>query len=443
MVYFWYKITEEVLQVDFEKLLNQHDEKKKMKPIDVEKYRKSIDRVLGRYEFTKGQQEAIDMFLGDVASGFSEKRVRVVSGRSGVGKSLTLSVINELCRVFGIVYATCAYTGKASDVLKNKGIADAKTIHSTMYRANVCQDTGKILGWSKASSLDIDILFLDEFSLIDSELKADIESYGVPVYYFGDPFQLSPVTSRVEVDWKEDVFLNEVLRCAEDSFITVYANKIRDGAVLRAGIREVNDSGMFVTLHKERDIELIDRLKTKVSMCICGKNDFRRKMNKEIRERLGREDYLEVGEKLIILKNNNNMGVFNGQTIVVEKLVGEPYRDRYGFLIQKIESDIGTLPICIEMLLNPDYDFEEQLRESKSYKNALYNPPAFVDFSYCISSFKSQGSQAESVLVFANDFNYVKHMYKGDKEKGLELYARHLYTSSTRAERNVFIVLDN
>ena len=399
---------------------------------------KAIQEILTRYELTKGQHQVMELF-SSVINKKTNKQQTVISGLAGSGKSLMLSLMTEICDIKNINYGVATFTGKASDVLRNKGIKNSQTVHSMVYKPIINEDTGKVIGWIKSGTLPYDIIFLDEFSMLPKDIMDDLRTYRIPLFLLGDTGQLPSLgTEDLSVTRNIDIHMTEVVRQAQNNPIIKYANMVREGKSLRKGINERNEDGIFMTLCKTKDTETIDKLKVKVGQVICGKNKTRHQLNQEIRKAKGFSGLLNEKEKLVILRNDKASQVFNGQIIVVNEIKSEVYKDEYGFRCIDAETDLGFLKLSVDSLLNPDFDFQTEIGKHKTYQDEEYLDPVFVNFAYALTCHKSQGSQAESVLLFANDLQFMKFV---DKEKGAENLAKSIYTGVTRASKYCFVVL--
>jgi exodeoxyribonuclease-5 len=158
-------------------------------------------------------------------------RLLLITGNAGTGKSyLTSTIAHELAQL-KLVKLT-APTHKAASVLREMiGFSeiDVSTIHSHL-RLKVSDDTNtgirKLLPDKSATSKRVDILIVDEFSMIDRELyeyiiaflKRDLVKY---VIFVGDHYQLPPVNDDFsvlqEVPREQQFMLTQVLRQAADN----------------------------------------------------------------------------------------------------------------------------------------------------------------------------------------------------------------------------------
>jgi exodeoxyribonuclease V len=114
-------------------------------------------------------------------------------GFAGTGKTTLAKKIAE--DIDGVV-AFAAFTGKAALVMRSRGCADARTIHSLIYRASETETGELIFVLNEDSAVARSkLVIIDECSMVDAELGRDLLSFGKPVLVLGDPGQLPP--SRV------------------------------------------------------------------------------------------------------------------------------------------------------------------------------------------------------------------------------------------------------
>lgn len=391
--------------------------------------------------FSKDQSNCMDMFVDKLKNNFKGVETLGFSGRAGSGKSVMLAKMVEMCDMLKINYCVATFTGKASQILRDKGVKSAQTIHSLMYKPITDDKTGRITGWKKSVFLPFSIIFLDEYSMISKNIVLDLMKYKIPIVFLGDKKQLPPISEPCSIlEDRIDYELHEVLRQAEGNPIIKNANDVRDGKPLRVGIKEKTEQGLFITLDKMKDRDLIQSIKLKATQIICGKNKTRHDLNSEYREMTGKKGLYEIGEKLVILKNNKSTGVFNGQIIEILEILDEPYKDWVGFTRQLVRTSDGDFEICLDTLIDYDFNFQEPLALKKAWTNVNYVEPLFVNMAYCLTTHKLQGSQSETTLIFASDLLFMKYMNK-DINVGQEMYQRSIYTAVTRSTKNCIVVL--
>src|SRR5262244_2471830 len=112
-------------------------------------------------------------------------------GYAGTGKTTLAKHIAE--GVDGKVLFA-AFTGKAAQVMRNKGCQGASTIHSLVYKtleSGVEEPSFEL--WDEGPASKAKLIVIDECSMVDAELGRDLLSFDVPVLVLGDPAQLPPV----------------------------------------------------------------------------------------------------------------------------------------------------------------------------------------------------------------------------------------------------------
>lgn len=93
-------------------------------------------------------------------------------------------------------FRVCAFTGKATNILRRKGIHSAETIHSTIY--DVKKDEDKVKYSIKPfSKLLLDGFIIDEASMISEEIYKDLCYYEKPIIFVGDHGQLPPIGKQI------------------------------------------------------------------------------------------------------------------------------------------------------------------------------------------------------------------------------------------------------
>jgi len=168
---------------------------------------------------TKEQQDVVRNVVRDVTK--KEKQICTIGGLAGVGKSFTISFLSQILKNFAI----CAYTGKAANVLRKKGLS-ATTIHSLIYKPE---------GWGNHVEFVLippneflyDGFIVDESSMVSEDIYNDLLSFNKPVVFVGDHGQLEPVGSAFNVMANPMYRLETVHRNAGE--IAHFAEHIRKG----------------------------------------------------------------------------------------------------------------------------------------------------------------------------------------------------------------------
>lgn len=347
----------------------------------------------------------------------SDQQVFRLFGYAGTGKT---TLAKHLHADF---YA--AYTGKAAHVLIRKG-CPATTIHSLIYQPRdkstarlqqLLEELSLLPGdmtllreisrerenlrkpaftLNLASPLrNARLLVIDECSMVDEQVGTDLLSFGCRILVLGDPAQLPPIYGGGYFTSQEpDVLLTEVHRQARDNPVLDLATTVRESGQLPAHhplIRESLTPG---------DALAVDQI-------IVGRNRTRRAVNRRMRELLGFPSlFPEVGEKVVCLRNNHQIGILNGATYEVTGT-----SDRWLELDGMIEVEVHP-----ELFLGEDVEFWKA-RDAEMF-----------DYGYALTCHKAQGSQWDKVGVIDESAAFSPHA------------ARWLYTAITRAAQDLWVV---
>lgn len=181
----------------------------------------------------------LDMFKDFLKD--KEAESMYITGQAGTGKTTGLKELIDFCMSKGIEYQVCAYTHDACKVLASKlpQGANISTLHSFLEKRptiNVeARKVSKVESNSEAGRKlgEIDILFIDEFSMIGERDYQDLNNIqymtedpfetseypNMKILWIGDPHQLPPVKDQPAVIpskpyWHE---LTKIWRQAEDN----------------------------------------------------------------------------------------------------------------------------------------------------------------------------------------------------------------------------------
>lgn len=382
-------------------------------------------------EFDKKQQEAIDLATND------DEKIIIINGKAGSGKSFITKEIEDLLKKQGWLVSKVAPTGKAA--LRIEG----KTIH-TWLEPEVTEDkfgNVKIVGFEKESFSTKECLIVDEASMVDGKIWKEIkEVYDNTTYcqnkkiiLIGDEGQLQPVgdgtpfINMINGGKVPVVTLDKIHRQADGNDIVVCANKIRDGIKHDSPYKNVTtthiNDGVQAVINDPIRNQIICPMKKGAngtnalneiikSQMDLGALAFKTLKWSDEERKFVYDKEINIGDKIIVTRNNFNLDLTNGTIGVVTGVGVEPViKNLYGRSFEEyvdviyIENDVNG-----EELFIP-FDFAKRN----------------VDLAYAITIHKSQGSSWENVYISLT------------KDQTHFVDTRMLYTAITRAEKEAYI----
>lgn len=337
-----------------------------------------------------------------------------VGGYAGTGKSTLLSIALPALRdptgaSPRVVY--CAYTGKAANVLMQKGM-DAQTIHSLIYDASPDpDDRDRVIFILKLrDEIEADLIVVDEASMVPDDMRLDLESLGIALLYTGDHGQLPPVSGEGNVMADPHFRLEIVHRQALNSGIILLATAVRQREMTSMGVHGVKRDAQKVGRRFINDTKLL----AAADVVICFTNAMRASLNSRLREYKGYHGtYPEVGERLICIRNNKVTRMFNGLIVTILAV-----RYEVGFIIMDVVDDSGKKYLEIKAYNN----YFEGEEHPKIYGQTLFD---LFEFAYAITGHKSQGSQWDNVVVIEEAMT----------RQTQDIRRRWMYTALTRAAK--------
>ena len=380
-------------------------------PIQVDKALQWVEKTK-RIELSPGQREAIRMGVG--------AKVLVVTGGPGTGKTTVLNSLLAILEKKGLSFLLAAPTGRAAKRMEAATGRDARTLHRLLeYSPN----TGQFQR-DENSPLDTDMVVVDEASMIDAQLMNSLLA-AVPSFarllLVGDVDQLPSVgPGNVLFDVIASglvpvVRLDTVFRQADGSGIIENAHRINRGEMPR-----FNDTD-FVLIEREDPAAALETIVELVARRIPARfgldpvrdiqvlAPMRRgeagveRVNSAIKDALNphgapvpRREF-GAGDKVMQLRNNYDLDVFNGDTGV----------------ITLVDTDAGEMQVAFDDQRQVLYPFEETDN---------------LTLAYCATVHKSQGSEYPAVVL-----SFLPQHY-------MMLQRNVLYTAVTRGKRLVVVV---
>ena len=345
-----------------------------------------------------------------------------------------------------------AFTGKAALVLQEKGCYNASTIHRLIYipkdkSASRLHDMQSELLESKdldrqrelrklieeenenlkrpvfslnfeSEIRDSKLVIIDEVSMVGRRMAEDLLSFRIPILVLGDTAQLPPVADGGYFTKGEpDIMLDEIHRQAAGSPVIRMATKVREGGDLSIGTEYHEDHEPSHVVNKG---DLNIHALASFDQILVGRNATRKTVNRMLRkETLNRESHLpEEGDKLVCLRNNNDLGLMNGSLWNVVRC-SEISDDAIGLTIEDPSwgSRIDTIA--------HRHHFEDREGDLDHWEKRERNE---FDFGYALTVHKVQGSQWDKVVLIDEST-----CFRQDARKWL-------YTGITRASKSITVI---
>lgn len=393
---------------------------------------------------TDKQQQGLEIAVARYKEG---KPWTCISGYAGTGKSTLIKFIIAALGVTQDEVCYVAYTGKAAQVLKQKGCPNPVTAHKLLYKAKPMPN-GSYKFEPKTSLEDnYKIIVVDEISMLPKTMWNRLLTHHVHILATGDPFQLPPIDEDADNHVLDNphIFLDEIMRQASESEIIQLSMHIREGKPLS----EFKASGNQVLIfHPE---EMVTGMYSWADQIICATNATRNQINFNMRKIKGFGDTPEVGDKIISLRNqwefmsrgmdpspltNGSIGEITTTALenhwVPSYISKSPISYLYTTMIDENGDTFDYIPIDYNALVTGTKaltgEQEYQMRKNKKCPE----PPFEFAYAYAITCHKAQGSEWKKVLVFEERFPFSK-----------EEHARWLYTAVTRAEEKLVLVTSN
>lgn len=362
-----------------------------------------------------------------------------LGGYAGTGKTTLIARFAQEFLDYKRI-AFCAFTGKAASVLKHKlaafGVRSNKycgTIHGLIYLPDCDEKTGEILRWKRREFLEVDLVIVDEASMVGKRLWEDLRSFGVPILAVGDHGQLPPVgDEQVSLVQNPNIRLERVHRQAEGNPILRLATHVRTLQPLSEFENTPGDDRVkfwpdFESL--EANIEKpADMLESPI---ICYFNRTRVGLNDYIRKNFEYPPLPVPQDIVICLKNNREARIFNGMRGVVEESELVKHKQPWKRVATTVRFDTEKLRLHAELCAS-------QFGNESTFKmisEIAGHPPSWgqagllFDYGYAMTCHKSQGSQFDQVIL------KVEGRFDTFQER-----CRWLYTAITRAVKQIHVI---
>lgn len=370
-----------------------------------------------------------------------EKQIYKLGGYAGTGKTTIVKFIIKELNIENKVEFV-AYTGMAASVLLRKGNKNAKTIHKLIYIAIPIEnkETGQTyfkFELKDELDKDINLIVVDEFSMVDEKIIKDLLSFNIKILAIGDPAQLTPVAGCNPYMNKMDGVLTEILRQELDNPIIYISKLAREGMAIKYGnygdtVKVIPNNKMNLKMIKEAD------------QILAGKNDTVSSFNEFYRTEIKHIEfnYPVKGDKVLCLKNDwnylrytNNIEVYlvNGLMGIIDSDIINFERTKlYKFDFRPLffnEDDFPFRELYVDKLkfLRDNNEFDKKLYFQRKFVQEKFGIQNF-SYGYCTTVHKFQGSESNNILLINEVLNR-------------NTYNNWLYTGITRAKEKLIIVV--
>lgn len=178
------------------------------------------------------QEAAVESLLAFIADPDLSQPFYVLKGYAGVGKTFIMKEVLARCSKSASRFAFTTPTNKAAKVLRAV-TGRASTIFSLLgLRIEKNGELKELVGGEKVDLSDLDVIFLDEASMVNKFLLTLLTSVAkennLKIVFMGDPGQLPPVGESDSPVWAIDngCFLTKVMR--HDNQILELVTEIRE-----------------------------------------------------------------------------------------------------------------------------------------------------------------------------------------------------------------------
>lgn len=303
---------------------------------------KEVEKNVGIH-FTDEQADAIRHAVSS--------RLSVITGGPGTGKTQTVAGILEAFRIKHISFRMAAPTGKAAErmteICRSAGIDDeAQTIHRMIgYNPETYRPV-----YNRENPIDTDAVIVDESSMLNIPLSSKLMDALHPsasIVFVGDNDQLMPVgagrifDTLIRCGYFPVTRLTQVMRQKQDSEIIKVATAIRAGIV--PFLPKDSDADLVFT--EDTDMDDVQEKVMEAAQRLAGTYGVDQvvvltpvrtsstSLNTESLNRICQEAFnpdgkplpeafslrgFRVGDRVLQLKNNYDLNVFNGDVGVIK-----------------------------------------------------------------------------------------------------------------------------
>ncbi|MDP3964864.1 MAG: AAA family ATPase [bacterium] len=391
-------------------------------------------------ELNSDQQQAFNNVVEWIAKPSSP--FLTLGGYAGTGKTTLLAYIRKHLKnekkLKKLSVSFVCYTGKAANVLKQKldsqnalGQDDSvSTIHHLIYKP-VEDEQGNIVDWVRRGMEDVaaDLIVVDEGSMINETIWGDLLFFEKPILVVGDHGQLPPVEGRFNLMANPEIRLETIVRQQAENPIIRLSQMVRRGLHIPVG--KFEKTVVKLPRLSPEDEQKIFAKYDENYLILCGRNATRVRLNMDVRRALGHTGAEpEKGERVICLKNDREINVYNGMLGWIREL--RPYRKHWYRGTIKLD---GEEMFYRGKFLKNQFGLEKTIHSDRDLgilgiRTSMKKMGNLFDWGYALTVHKAQGSEAPNVIVYEERLPVYND----------EIWRRWLYTAITRSSEKLVII---
>jgi exodeoxyribonuclease V alpha subunit len=359
-------------------------------PIDFDKAVGWCREKTGK-ELAPSQRDALKLAL--------TSRALVITGGPGVGKTTLVNTVLLILRAKKVNCLLCAPTGRAAKRLSETTGVEAKTIHRLL---EVQPATGSF-GRNEGNPLDCDLLVVDETSMVDVTLMANLLRALPPkasLLLVGDIDQLPSVGPGmvlrhvIESKVVPVVRLTEVFRQAAHSRIITNAHRINEGQMPEIPTKGRESDFFFIDRNEPEQIAatLVEMVKTRIPA------KFRLDSIRDV--------------QVLCPMNRGSLGIRELNVRLQNELnsarAGEPLVEKFGWQFRPRDKVIQTENDYDKDVFNGDIGqivkidpVEREVTIRFDQREVVYDYGELdeISLAYAITIHKSQGSEFPAIVT--------------------------------------------
>ena len=291
-------------------------------------------------QLSPSQQQALQTLL--------EAGLGVLTGGPGTGKTTLVMAVITIAKRMGLKVALAAPTGRAAKRLSESCGHEAGTLHRLLEYKE-----GRFLR-NRDNSLDYGLVVVDESSMLDTWMIYSLLSAlgsGSRLLLVGDVAQLPSIgpgmvlRQIIESGVARVGLLQEIFRQQEAGLIVANAHRVLHGGLPKSNNEKGGDFFLFSHENPEKALQftvelIIKHLSANFDIAqdvqvlapmhrgTLGCANLNRILRQEINP--GKDEILRVGDKVIQVRNNYDLEVFNGDIGFVESRRDNEWQVRMG-----------------------------------------------------------------------------------------------------------------